>query len=147
MSTPDVDGMLAEQLLRLTRRLHRIQKQQLEPIGITPAQARLLRALTLYDTPPRMTDLAARLEVVPRAVTTLVDSLEASGWVRRAPDATNRRVIRIELTDTGRATLRTLRGARRSAAEDVLAPLTAEQREVLGGLLSTLVDGGSERPC
>ncbi|MFJ7998398.1 MarR family winged helix-turn-helix transcriptional regulator [Streptomyces sp. NPDC096310] len=147
MSTPDVDGMLAEQLLRLTRRLHRIQKQQLEPIGITPAQARLLRALTLYDTPPRMTDLAARLEVVPRAVTTLVDSLEASGWVRRAPDATNRRVIRIELTDTGRATLRTLRGARRSAAEDVLAPLTAEQREVLGGLLSTLVDGDSARPC
>ncbi|MFJ2173362.1 MarR family winged helix-turn-helix transcriptional regulator [Streptomyces sp. NPDC087851] len=147
MSTPDVDGMLAEQLLRLTRRLHRIQKQQLEPIGITPAQARLLRALTLYDTPPRMTDLATRLEVVPRAVTTLVDSLEASGWVRRAPDPTNRRVIRIELTDTGRATLRALRGARRSAAEDVLAPLTAEQREVLGGLLSTLVDGAAERPC
>ncbi|MFJ2213629.1 MarR family winged helix-turn-helix transcriptional regulator [Streptomyces sp. NPDC101062] len=147
MSTPDVDGMLAEQLLRLTRRLHRIQKQQLEPIGITPAQARLLRALTLYDTPPRMTDLATRLEVVPRAVTTLVDSLEASGWVRRAPDPTNRRVIRIELTDTGRATLRALRGARRSAAEDVLAPLTAEQREVLGGLLSTLVDGATERPC
>ncbi|MFI6704360.1 MarR family winged helix-turn-helix transcriptional regulator [Streptomyces sp. NPDC050509] len=147
MSTPDVDGMLAEQLLRLTRRLHRIQKQQLEPIGITPAQARLLRALTLYDTPPRMTDLATRLEVVPRAVTTLVDSLEASGWVRRAPDPTNRRVIRIELTDTGRATLRALRGARRSAAEDVLSPLTAEQREVLGGLLSTLVDGAAERPC
>ncbi|MFC9428877.1 MarR family winged helix-turn-helix transcriptional regulator [Streptomyces sp. NPDC056987] len=147
MSTPDVDGMLAEQLLRLTRRLHRIQKQQLEPIGITPAQARLLRALTLYDTPPRMTDLATRLEVVPRAVTTLVDSLEASGWVRRAPDRTNRRVTRIELTDTGRATLRALRGARRSAAEDVLAPLTAEQREVLGGLLSTLVDGATERPC
>ncbi|MFE2940744.1 MarR family winged helix-turn-helix transcriptional regulator [Streptomyces sp. NPDC059255] len=147
MSTPDVDGMLAEQLLRLTRRLHRIQKQQLEPIGITPAQARLLRTLPLYDTPPRMTDLATRLEVVPRAVTTLVDSLEASGWVRRAPDRTNRRVIRIELTDAGRATLRALRGARRSAAEDVLAPLTAEQREVLGGLLSTLVDGTAERPC
>ncbi|MEV7870632.1 MarR family transcriptional regulator [Streptomyces sp. NPDC088124] len=132
---------------RLTRRLHRVQKQQLEPIGITPAQARLLRMLTLYDAPPRMTDLATRLEVVPRAVTTLVDSLEASGWVRRAPDRTNRRVIRIELTDTGRATLRALRGARRSAAADILAPLTAEQREVLGGLLSTLVDGAAERPC
>ncbi|NEE56617.1 MarR family transcriptional regulator, partial [Streptomyces sp. SID8455] len=34
--------MLAEQLLRLTRRLHRIQSRQLEPIGITPAQFRLL---------------------------------------------------------------------------------------------------------
>nr|WSZ94770.1 MarR family transcriptional regulator [Streptomyces sp. NBC_00857] len=147
MSTPDADGMLAEQLLRLTRRIHRVQKLQLEPIGITPAQARLLRTVAFYDRPPRMADLAERLEVVPRAVTTLVDGLEASGWVRRVPDPTNRRVVRIELTDTGRATLNSLRGARRSAAEDVLAPLTAEQREVLGGLLSTLVDGGPERRC
>ncbi|MFJ1747259.1 MarR family winged helix-turn-helix transcriptional regulator [Streptomyces sp. NPDC088116] len=147
MSTPDADGMLAEQLLRLTRRLHRIQKQQLEPIGITPAQARLLRTVAFYDQPPRMADLAERLEVVPRAVTSLVDGLEGSGWVRRVPDPTNRRVVRIELTDTGQATLSSLRGARRSAAEDVLAPLTAEQREVLGGLLSTLVDGGPEHRC
>jgi DNA-binding MarR family transcriptional regulator len=55
-------------------------------------------------------------------------------------DPANRRVTRIELTDTGRATLRTLRDARRAAAEDVLAPLTPEQREVFAGLLSTLVD-------
>lgn len=92
-----------------------------------------------------MADLAARLEVVPRAVTSLVDGLEASGCVRRAPDPTNRRVIRIELTDTGRATLRALRDARRAAAEDILAPLTADQREVLGRLLSTLVDGPGQR--
>jgi DNA-binding MarR family transcriptional regulator len=147
MSTPDADGVLAEQLLRLTRRLHRIQKRQMEPIGITPAQARLLRTVAYYDRPPRMADLAERLEVVPRAVTSLVDGLEASGWVRRAPDPTSRRVVRIELTDTGQDTLRSLRSARRTAAEDVLAPLTADQRAVLGGLLSTLVDGIPERGC
>lgn len=147
MNSPDRDGMLAEQLLRLNRRLHRIQKRQLEPIGITPAQARLLRAVAAYDEPPRMADLAARMEVVPRAVTTLVDGLESSGWVRRAPDPTSRRVVRIEITEAGRETLRALRTARRSAAEDILAPLDADQRDVLGGLLSTLVDGGPERRC
>jgi DNA-binding MarR family transcriptional regulator len=89
-----------------------------------------------------MADLAERLEVVPRAVTTLVDGLEASGRVRRVPDPTNRRVIRIEVTDEGRRALRALRGARRSAAEEILAPLTDEQREVLGDLLTTLIDGG-----
>ncbi|WP_406264620.1 MarR family transcriptional regulator [Streptomyces sp. NBC_00191] len=143
----DPDGLLAEQLLRLTRRLHRSQKRQLESadIAITPAQSRLLRTLAHYDEPPRMADLAARLEVVPRAVTSLVDGLEASDCVRRVPDPTNRRVIRIELTDTGRAALRALRSARRAAAEDILAPLTADQREVLGGLLSTLVDGPGPR--
>ncbi|MEU2184027.1 MarR family winged helix-turn-helix transcriptional regulator [Streptomyces thermolilacinus] len=149
MNAPDADGLLAEQLLRLTRRLHRSQKRQLEAaeVSITPAQSRLLRTVAHYESPPRMADLAERLEVVPRAVTSLVDGLEASGRVRRVPDPANRRVIRIELTDEGRATLRQLRSARRAAAEDILAPLTAEQREVLGGLLSALVDGVPERRC
>jgi DNA-binding MarR family transcriptional regulator len=144
MTTPDPDGLLAEQLLRFTRRVHRIQKRHLEQsdLGITPAQSRLLRTLAHFGSPPRMADLAERLEVVPRAVTTLVDGLEAGGRVRRAPDPTNRRVIRIEVTDEGRRALRELRGARRAAAEEILAPLTDEQRELLGGLLSTLIDGG-----
>ncbi|GAB7102389.1 MarR family transcriptional regulator [Streptomyces phaeofaciens JCM 4814] len=149
MTTPDPDGPLAEQLLRFTRRVHRIQKHHLQQcgLGITPAQSRLLRTLAHYGSPPRMADLAERLEVVPRAVTTLVDGLEAGGRVRRVPDPTNRRVIRIELTDAGQAALRELHGARRSAAEEILAPLTDEQREVLGGLLDTLIDGDAVRRC
>ncbi|MFE7977028.1 MarR family winged helix-turn-helix transcriptional regulator [Streptomyces shenzhenensis] len=149
MTIPDPEGLLAEQLLRLTRRVHRIQKRHLErrDLGVTPAQSRLLRTLAHYGSPPRMADLAARLEVVPRAVTTLVDALETSGKVRRVPDPTNRRVTRIELTDDGRATLAELRDARRAAAAEILAPLSAEQRELLGGLLDTLIDGAISERC
>ncbi|MEU9112721.1 MarR family transcriptional regulator [Streptomyces sp. NPDC048483] len=150
MPTPEpttVSANLPEQLVRLTRRMQRAQKRHLAHLDIafTPAQSRLLRIVGhCRDTPPRMADLAQRLEVVPRAVTTLVDALEAQEAVRRVPDPANRRVVRIELTDTGRSTLRALRSARRAAAEEILAPLTADQREVLGGLLSTLVDGPGE---
>ncbi|MFB7557390.1 MarR family winged helix-turn-helix transcriptional regulator [Streptomyces brevispora] len=147
MDSPDPDGLLAEQLLRLTRRLQRIQSRQLEPVGITPAQFRLLRTVAHYDGPPRMADLAHRLDVVPRAVTTLVDGLEASGRVRRTPDPDSRRAVRIEITDEGISTLRSLRNGRRAAAEEILAPLTADQREVLGGLLTALVNGMPERRC
>jgi len=142
MTTPDSDSLLAEQLLRLTRRVHGIQKRQLHErgLGVTPAQSRLLRILAHWETPPRMADLAERLEVVPRAVTTLVDGLEASGKVRRVPDPANRRVIRIELTEDGLKTLQGLRDVRRAAAEEILAPLTDDQRDVLGGLLDTLMD-------
>ncbi|MEU8957921.1 MarR family transcriptional regulator [Streptomyces sp. NPDC048518] len=147
MNTPDPDGLLAEQLLRLTRRLQRIQKRHLVPIGITPAQSRLLRTLAHYETPPRMADLAERLEVVPRAVTTLVDGLESADLVRRAPDPTNRRVIRIELTDAGLKALGELRSARRTAAEDILAPLDTEQRAQLGVLLNALFDVPDVRRC
>ncbi|MDX3227708.1 MarR family winged helix-turn-helix transcriptional regulator [Streptomyces sp. ME19-01-6] len=147
MPASDTSGLLAEQLLRLTRRLHRAQKRHMEPLGITPAQSRLLRMAAHSDRPPRMADLAQRLEVVPRAVTTLVDALEAHGSVRRAPDPDSRRVVRVELTDTGRATLRALRDARRAAAEEILAPLSDRQREVLGELLDTLAGTPDQGRC
>ncbi|MFE2428782.1 MarR family winged helix-turn-helix transcriptional regulator [Streptomyces sp. NPDC059373] len=134
----ETTGRLADQLLRLNRRLHRAQRHHLEPLGVTPAQARLLRTVSHSETPPRMADLAQRLDVVPRAVTTLVDALEAHTLVRRVPDPASRRVVRIELTDDGRATLQRLRQARRAAAEDLLAPLDAAQREALTALLAVL---------
>ncbi|EFL04051.1 MULTISPECIES: MarR family winged helix-turn-helix transcriptional regulator [unclassified Streptomyces] len=138
----DSDAALAEQLLRLNRRLHRLQRHQFGPLGITPAQSRLLRAVTVFAEPPRMADLAARLDVVPRAITTLVDALEASDRVRRVPDPGNRRVTRIELTDEGRETLEALRRARREAAQEVLSPLAPGQRAQLGELLELLVSAG-----
>lgn len=136
----ETTGDLADQLLRLTRRLHRAQRRYLEPLGITPAMSRLLGVAARGAEPARMVDLAQRLGVVPRAVTTLVDALEAGGLVRRVADPTNRRVVRVALTDAGAATLRQLRDARRSAAEELLAPLDPAQREQLGTLLTSLDD-------
>lgn len=134
----EVTGRLADQLIRLSRRLHRAQRRLLEPLGITPAQARLLRTLAHCDEPPRMADLAQRLDVVPRAVTTLVDALEERELLRRVPDPHNRRVIRIELRDGGRRALADLRHAGRTAAAEILAPLDDGSRAALTGLLAAL---------
>ena len=149
MTTPDADGLLAEQLLRLTRRVHRIQKRHLEQreLGITPAQSRLLRTLAHYELPAAH----GRSRGAPGSGAPRRDDAGRRRWRRAArcagcPIPTNRRVIRIELTDDGRKALRELRGARRAAAEEILAPLTDEQREVLGGLLDTLVDGAGAPP-
>ena len=134
----EVTGQLADQLLRLSRRLHRSQRALMEPIGVTLAQSRLLRVLAHCEEPPRMADLAQRLDVVPRAVTTLVDALEERGLVRRVPDPHNRRVIRIELRESGGQALKELRRARRTAAAELLAPLSGEQRAALTALLAVL---------
>ncbi|WP_225846683.1 MarR family winged helix-turn-helix transcriptional regulator [Streptomyces sp. HPF1205] len=142
--TDEVTGRLADQLIALSRRLHRSQRRLLEPLGITPAQARLLRALAHCEEPPRMADLAQRLEVVPRAVTTLVDALEAQELLRRVPDPHNRRVTRIELRPGGARALLELRRARRAAAAELLAPLDDAQRAALTGLLEAL--GEPDRP-
>ncbi|MGP3977646.1 MarR family winged helix-turn-helix transcriptional regulator [Streptomyces sp. 8N114] len=129
---------LADQLLRLTKRINHAHRQNFAPLGVTPAQGRMLRTVAHSPQPPRMADLAARLGVVPRQVTSLVDALEERGLVRRAPDTANRRVIRIELTEGGSRALTELRRARRSAAEELLAPLTSGQRDELSRLLGLL---------
>ena len=129
---------LADQFLRLTKRINHAHRHNFAPLGVTPAQGRMLRTVAHSPQPPRMADLAARLGVVPRQVTSLVDALEERGLVRRAPDTANRRVIRIELTERGSLALTALRRARRSAAEELLAPLTPGQRDELSQLLALL---------
>jgi DNA-binding MarR family transcriptional regulator len=131
-------NQLADLLQRLMRRLRRAQAQRLAPLGLTPAQERALRVITRSEEPLRMTELADQLGIVPRSVTTVVDALEQTGLVRREIDPHNRRAIRLHLTDRGLAVRDDMREARRRAAEDLFAPLTADDREALGELLSQL---------
>ena len=143
--TPDYEDpvQLADQLYRLTRRLRRAQAERLAPLGLTPAQERALRLITRGDEPLRMTELADRLGIVPRSLTTVVDALEEAGLVRREIDPRNRRAILLHLTDEGAAVRDGLREARRRAAEDLFAPLSADDRKTLAGLL-TLLDSTGE---
>jgi DNA-binding MarR family transcriptional regulator len=140
MATED-PVQLADQLYRLTRRLRRSQAERLAPLGLTPAQERALRVISRSDEPPRMTELADHLGIVPRSLTTVVDALEEAGLVRREIDPRNRRAILLRLTDRGAAVRDDLREARRRAAEDLFAPLPAADRELLGALLARLDTG------
>ncbi len=131
-------NQLADLFQRLMRRLRRAQAERLAPLGLTPAQERALRTITRSEEPLRMTELADQLGIVPRSVTTVVDALEQAGLVRREVDPHNRRAIRLHLTDRGLAVRDDMREARRRAAEDLFAPLTAGDREALGELLGQL---------
>lgn len=135
---------LSELIFRQMKRLRRAQAERLAPLGLTPAQERALRMITRSEEPPRMTDLADRLGIVPRSVTTVIDSLEEADLVRREIDPHNRRAIRLHLTDRGLSVRDDMREARRRAAEDLFAPLSAEDRAALGELLSQL-DNKSEK--
>jgi DNA-binding MarR family transcriptional regulator len=137
---------LADLLHGLTRRLRRSQTDGLAPLGLTPAQGRALRiiARSQDEEPLRMTELADRLGIVPRSVTTVVDALEEAGLVRREVDPRNRRAILLRLTERGAAVRDDLREARRRAAEDLFAPLSADDRDALAALLR-LLDSSGER--
>jgi DNA-binding MarR family transcriptional regulator len=144
----DVDPVqLADLLHGLTRRLRREQADGRAPLGLTPAQGRALRIIARSEDeePLRMTELADRLGIVPRSVTTVIDALEEAGLVRREIDPRNRRAILLQLTERGAGVRDDLREARRRAAEDLFAPLSADDRETLAGLLR-LLDSGRALP-
>jgi DNA-binding MarR family transcriptional regulator len=129
---------LAELLSHSARRLHLGSTAQLAPLGLTNAQARVLRIVASAGHPLRMADIAARLEVVPRSVTTMVDGVEEAGLIVRSTDPGDRRSVLVSLTPRGHALLHRLERARRATAEDIFGRLAGDERADLARLLGTL---------
>ena len=136
---------LAELLGHAARRLRRGSAVHLAPLGLTMAQARVLRSLV--DGRLRMADIAARLDVVPRTVTPMVDGLEGSGLLSRSTDPEDRRSVLVELTSQGRQLLERLDRARRETAEHVFGALNQDQRHQLATLLGAVCAGGCDHGC
>jgi DNA-binding MarR family transcriptional regulator len=138
---------LAELLTHSSRRLRRGSTTQLAPLGLTNAQARVLRIVAAAGRPLRMADIAVRLEVVPRSVTTMVDGVEAEGLIVRCTDPDDRRSVLVSLTARGHALLESLERARRATAEDVFGALTSAERADLARLLGALCRRGGCSSC
>jgi DNA-binding MarR family transcriptional regulator len=139
-SVDTTHDQLAELLAGASRRLRRGTMAQLTPLGLTFAQARVLRVVAGSTSPLRMAELAARLEVVPRSATSMVDSLEAEGLATRVQDPNDRRSVLVTPTTAGRHLLERLDAARRVTAEEVFAPLSASERDDLRRLLGVLCE-------
>jgi DNA-binding MarR family transcriptional regulator len=101
--------------------LHRVIDLRACPLGLTANQWRPL-LLILHrgiDTPA---ELARALDVDTGATTRMLDRLESKGFVQRERVAEDRRIVKIVLTDAGRA------------VADRISPLIAETLNVhLGG--------------
>ena len=137
-SGSDPVGQLAELLFRTTMRLRRGSAKELAPLGVTFGQARVMRVLARADEPMRMADLAAALEIVPRSVTTVIDSLEEAGLVCREADPHDRRSVLVQPTAAGRSAVERMNRARRATAEDLFGRLSERERATLLDLLISL---------
>lgn len=140
----DVMGRLADGFTRVSGRLRRSSAERLAPLGLTQAQARLLRTIAATKRPPRMSDIAAGLGIVPRSATTTVEALEAAGFVDRRPDPDDRRSVLVVLTANARAVVSRIEDARRAAADEVFAALDAADRTTLVDLLDRVDAGARE---
>jgi DNA-binding MarR family transcriptional regulator len=126
-------------VMALARRVRRAYADSLAEWHVTPSQSRALRVLSSRPDGMRPSTLAEELRIAPRSATEVVDALEDRGWVRRAPDPTDRRATTVTLTGTGRDLVARIDDVRRAASERVLAVLPEERRRTLHEILTTVV--------
>jgi DNA-binding MarR family transcriptional regulator len=74
----------------------------LRPFDLSPATGLVLSILADSDSSLSPNQIAERLIISRATVTGLLDSLERRGFVQRSPHGSDRRMLLIELTDTGR---------------------------------------------
>jgi len=138
-----VDDALVSRLRVAVARLNRRLRQE----GLAADEMTLsqLSALATVDRLGTVTlgELAGEERVKPPTMTRIVDRLEESGYLRRTPDAADRRCVRVELSDEGRALLaasRSRRDAFLSARVEELDGADRVQLDRLVALLEHLLD-------
>jgi DNA-binding MarR family transcriptional regulator len=99
----DVEGIV-DRITSINKRVHAALKDTLADYGITPEDWGVLTSLRLRKEGKLTTpgSLARDLEISSGAMTSRLDRLEASGYIRRLPDPGDRRGVLVELTDEGR---------------------------------------------
>ena len=89
-------------LMLVTKLLNADMERSLGPVGLSMVRAQVLWELGGQQGMTQKA-LADRLGVTPRNVTSLIDALEATDFVERRPHPTDRRALRLELTEKGAA--------------------------------------------
>ncbi|HEY0755644.1 MAG TPA: MarR family transcriptional regulator [Ktedonobacteraceae bacterium] len=130
------------------RKLAKFYTQALAGSSLTPSQLFLLRQLWSEDGLP-LRDLGLRAQLDATSATWLVDQLERAGMVERRRNDTDRRIVRVWLTEVGRQSqaelVPQLLNWEHALNQELLPHHTSDEiaafRRVLATLLSTLPEG------
>jgi len=101
---------LGRLLVSVCRLHHTRANQSMDKIGLYRGQARLLMALSEQDGLSH-SEIAARLEVSPAAVSKVIKRMEEANYVQRQADPADERVSRVYLQAQGQALVAEIRGA------------------------------------
>jgi DNA-binding MarR family transcriptional regulator len=109
----------------------------LEALGLYRGQPPILFALWDQEGLTH-TDLAERLQNTPATITKMLQRMEKAGFVQRRPDASDQRVSRVYLTDTGRAIQSQVQAVRDTMEAETFAGFSAEESLLLRTFLQRI---------
>jgi DNA-binding MarR family transcriptional regulator len=128
----------------LIRRAHQLAvaifMEEAGDFDLTPVQFAILNAL-IDDPGEDQVTLAAKVAFDAATFGSVIGRLEAKGWVRREPDAKDRRRKLLWVTADGERAAGEAKRSVSKAQARILAPLQAAERQQLVALLGKLVAG------
>ncbi len=104
---------------------------------LTPGQLFMLHMI-MHEQPCTVSRLAEKMEVAPSAITAMLDRLETHSFVERIRDQSDRRVVRIKITDNGSAHLNDLWSIRQKVLTHCLLQVPDADRTVFLAVLDRL---------
>lgn len=131
---------LAEQIGALRRTLYRLLARRLSGKTRRPLTQLLAVKFVAARGVRTQAELAERLLVDAPAVSRLVDRLEEEGLMKRCAGE-DRRCVKLQATDKGRAEMEALEEATQSIDEDAVRCLTEAELAELKRLLEKLQEG------
>jgi DNA-binding MarR family transcriptional regulator len=142
---------LAGDLYALVVFLHKNCNSDLfEAMGVLELTITQIKLLHQLEVATRELTLKEAAELVPlslAAASRTVDDLVRRQMVERHEDVEDRRMKRIQLTDEGRAVIRKLNAARLDGFEQFTATLNDDERRLLAGALSKLLQRPDVAVC
>jgi DNA-binding MarR family transcriptional regulator len=106
----------------------------LEPLGLRPPHFGVLQ-LIAAEPGRAQQELVDRSMIDPSSMVKVIDELESLGLAERRVDPNDRRKRAVHLTPAGSEMLGRARKVAMATADDVLGPLTPDERETLRRLL------------
>ena len=92
-------------LSKRIKRWRTLTEHSISQLGISPGEFGVLIALS-ESGPQLMVDLAKNQALTQAAITGIVDSLESLGLAQREPSKTDRRKVRVAITEKGEGEVR-----------------------------------------
>lgn len=135
-------GELASLIARARRMVVQAGSRHLESEGESMLAWQLMNGLVRRG-PMTQRELATWLGQHPAGICRLLEVLEGEALVVRERETEDRRKIRVDLTAKGRQRYTAMRPLLAHAAEQVLAPLSLDERRTLADLLEKMI-GGAE---
>jgi MarR family transcriptional regulator, organic hydroperoxide resistance regulator len=127
----DPENMSLSRLLAVAGHVVAIRWQRfMGGYGLTPHGLAVLAYLE-HGSAPTQRELARRCGVAPSTLNHTVDHLARSGWVERCPDAGDRRLVRLVLTESGHRHLRRVQEAADRRIEPMLDHLAPSDEPAL----------------